>query len=183
MIEAEQQYRDWMLAGLAGDAAAYRKLLDGLARHLRAYFARRVGPSAAEDLVQETLIAMHSRRATYEPSQPLTAWVYGIARYKLIDEYRRTKRHATVPLDEAPELFAHDEVESAGARRDVEKLLAKLPDGKRALVRAIKLDGQSVADVAATSGLSESAVKVTVHRAIKSLGDGLQIEDGDHADG
>ena len=44
----------------------------------------------AEDLVQETLIAMHSRRATYEPSQPLTAWVYGIARYKLIDEYRRT---------------------------------------------------------------------------------------------
>ena len=123
---------------------------------------------------------MHSRRATYEPSQPLTAWVYGIARYKLIDEYRRSKRHATVPLDEAPELFAHDEVESAGARRDVEKLLAKLPDGKRALVRAIKLDGQSVADVAATSGLSESAVKVTVHRAIKSLNEEVG---GDHADG
>ncbi len=128
VIEAEGQYREWMLAGLAGDTGAYRKLLAALGGHLRAYFARRVGPSAAEDLVQETLIAMHSRRATYEPSQPLTAWVYGIARYKLIDEYRRTRRRASVPLDEAPELFAADAVESAGAKRDVEKLLATLPE-------------------------------------------------------
>ena len=171
MIEAEAQYRDWMLAGLAGDAIAYRRLLAALSGHLRSYFARRVGPSAAEDLVQETLIAIHTRRATYEPGLPLTAWVYGIARYKLIDEYRREKRRATVPLDEAPELFAHDEAESAGARRDVEKLLAKLPEGKRALVRAIKLEGQSVSETAAKAGLSESAVKVSVHRALKSLND------------
>ena len=67
------------------------RLLAALGGHLRAYFARRVGPAAAEDLVQETLIAMHAKRATYDPSQPLTAWVYGIARYKLIDEYRRDK--------------------------------------------------------------------------------------------
>jgi RNA polymerase sigma-70 factor (ECF subfamily) len=178
VIEAEGQYREWMLAGLAGDAGAYRKLLAALGGHLRAYFARRVGPSAAEDLVQETLIAMHSRRATYEPSQPLTAWVYGIARYKLIDEYRRTRRRASVPLDEAPDLFAADAVESAGAKRDVEKLLATLPEGKRALVRAIKLDGASVAEAAAASGLSESAVKVTVHRAIKSLGEDVTRDEG-----
>jgi RNA polymerase sigma-70 factor (ECF subfamily) len=178
VIEAEGQYREWMLAGLAGDTGAYRKLLAALGGHLRAYFARRVGPSAAEDLVQETLIAMHSRRATYEPSQPLTAWVYGIARYKLIDEYRRTRRRASVPLDEAPELFAADAVESAGAKRDVEKLLATLPEGKRALVRAIKLDGASVAEAAAASGLSESAVKVTVHRAIKSLGEDVTRDEG-----
>ena len=176
MIEAEAQYRDWMLAGLAGDAGAYRRLLAALSGHLRSFFARRVGPNAAEDLVQETLIAIHTKRETYEPSLPLTAWVYGIARYKLIDEYRREKRKATVPLDEAPELFARDEVESAGARRDVEKLLAKLPEGKRALVRAIKLDGLSVAEVAAKTGMSESAVKVSVHRALKSLSENV---DGD----
>src|SRR5271163_1621294 len=117
-------------------------LLGGLARHLRSYYARRVDPAAAEDAVQETLIAIHSRRATYDPSQPLTAWVYGIARYKLIDEYRRSKRRATVPLDEAGALFAADEAEAAGARRDVEKLLAKLPAAKRKLVREVKLDGR-----------------------------------------
>lgn len=171
MVEAEAQLREWMLAGLAGDAAAYRRLLTALSGHLRAYFSRRVGPALAEDLVQETLIAMHTKRATYMPSQPLTAWVHGIARYKLIDEYRRSKRRATVPLDETAELFAADEAESAGARRDVEKLLAKLPEGKRALVRAVKLDGDSIAETAAASGLSEGAVKVAVHRAVKSLND------------
>lgn len=179
MIAAEAQYRGWMLAGLAGDAAAYRRLLAALTGHLRAYYTRRVGPSAAEDLVQETLIAMHTRRATYDPSQPFTAWVYGIARYKLIDEYRRERRRAAVPLDEAPELFAHDEAAAATAKRDVEKLLAKLPEAKRKLIQATRIDGQSVADTAIAAGLSESAVKVTVHRALKALGEDLQKGGGD----
>ena len=160
-----------MLAGLAGDAAAYRRLLAALTGHLRAYYVRRVGHGTAEDLVQETLIAMHTRRATYDPNQPFTAWVYGIARYKLIDEYRRDKRRAAVPLDEAPELFAHDEAEAASARRDVEKLLAKLPEAKRKLIQATRIEGLSVAEAASASGMSESAVKVAVHRALKSLGE------------
>lgn len=180
MIPQEAQYRDWMLAALAGDAAAYRSLLSGLTRHLRGYYARRLGPAAAEDVVQETLIAIHTRRATYDPQRPFTAWVYGIARYKLVDEYRRNKRAAAVPLDEAGELFTEDEAQAAIARRDVEKLLAKLPAAKRDLVREIKLEGHSIADTAARTGMSEAAVKVTVHRALKSLGEEL----GDsHADG
>ena len=173
MIAAEAQYRDWMVAGLAGDADAYRRLLAALTKHLRAYYVRRVGPATAEDLVQETLIGIHSRRATYDPAQPFTAWVYGIARYKLIDEFRRVKRRASVPLDEAPELFANDAAEASTARRDVQKLLDRLPEAKRRLVQEIKLDGLSVADVAIRTGMSESAVKVSVHRAIKSLGEDL----------
>jgi RNA polymerase sigma-70 factor (ECF subfamily) len=162
-----------MIAGLAGDADAYRRLLAALTKHLRAYYTRRVGPATAEDLVQETLIAIHGRRATYDTGLPFTAWVYGIARYKLIDEFRRAKRHAAVPLDDAPELFAHDDAEASAARRDVQKLLDRLPEAKRRLVQDIKLDGVSVADVAARTGMSETAVKVSVHRAIKSLGEEL----------
>ncbi|HKU54429.1 MAG TPA: sigma-70 family RNA polymerase sigma factor, partial [Rhizomicrobium sp.] len=116
------------------------------------------------------------------PHMPFTAWVYGIARYKLIDEYRRHKRRATVPLDEANELFSHDEAGEAMARRDVSKLLAKLPPAKRQLVADIKLDGVSVAEAAQRTGLSESAVKVTVHRAIKSLGEDVNREGQDDAD-
>lgn len=183
MIAHEAQYRDWMLAALAGDAAAYRMLLSGLTRHLRSYYTRRLDNGAAEDAVQETLIAIHARRATYDPALPFTAWVYGIARYKLIDEYRRSKRRATVPLDEASELFGHDDSADAIARRDVRKLLDKLPEAKRRLVQDIKLDGVSIADAAARTGLSESAVKVTVHRAIKSLGDDLgEGQEGRDAD-
>ena len=169
MIAEEGQYRAWMMAAQRGDNAAYRALLNALGGHLRAYYRRRVGPSDAEDLVQETLIAMHSRRATYDPSQPFTAWVYGIARYKLIDEYRRSKRRASVPLDGIPELFASDEAEAASAKRDVEKLLATLPKARADLVRSAKIEGLSTEEVAARTGMSESAVKVGVHRAIKTL--------------
>lgn len=179
MIAQEAQYRAWMLAALAGDQAAYRMLLQALTRHLRSYYARRLDNGAAEDAVQETLIAIHTRRATYDPSLPLTAWVHGIARYKLIDEYRRHKRRAAVPLDDAPDLFAHDETAEQIARRDVDKLLDKLPPAKRQLVKDIKLDGVSVAEASARTGLSESAVKVSVHRAIKSLGEGLEDRDAD----
>ena len=149
MIAQEAQYRDWMVAALAGDATNYRMLLTALTRHLRSYFSRRLSDSGGvEDAVQETLIAIHTRRATYDPSLPFTAWVYGIARYKLIDEYRRAKRRATVSLDEAADLFCHDETEAAAARRDVSKLLAKLPASKRRLVEQIKLEGTSVAETA-----------------------------------
>jgi RNA polymerase sigma-70 factor (ECF subfamily) len=120
-------------------------------------------------LVQETLIAIHAKRATYDPALPFTAWVHGIARYKLIDAWRRDKRRATVSLEDAPDLFAHDAAEAAGAKRDVEKLLARLPPQKRDLVRAVKLEGRSIAEQAHATGLSETVVKVTVHRAVKSL--------------
>jgi RNA polymerase sigma-70 factor, ECF subfamily len=177
LIAQEVQYRDWMLASLMGDAGAYRKLLEGLTRHLRSYYARRLDPATAEDAVQETLIAIHTRRTSYDPALPFTAWVYGIARYKLIDEYRRHKRRATVPLDEAADLFGHDDAAEAIARRDVGKLLDKLPPAKRQLVKDIKLDGVSVAEAARRTGMSESSVKVTVHRALKSLGEDLRAND------
>jgi RNA polymerase sigma-70 factor (ECF subfamily) len=172
LIADEAKLKALMLAGLAGDATAYRMLLSALGGHLRAYYRRRVGDDA-EDLVQETLIAMHTRRGTYDPAQPFTAWVYGIARYKLIDEYRRSKRRAAVPLDEASDLFSADESESIGAKRDVEKLLTRLPPARRELVRGVKIDGLSTAEAAARHGISESAVKVGVHRALKTLG--LQV--------
>jgi len=179
LIAQEAQYREWMLAALTGDAVAYRMLLGGLTRHLRGYYTRRLYLAVAEDAVQETLIAIHTRRATYDPALPFTAWVYGIARYKLLDEYRRAKRRETVPLDEVGTLFAVDESEAASAKRDVEKLLSKLPKTKRNLVRDVKLDGRSISEVAAKTGMSEAAVKVTLHRAIKSLGDELGGGDAD----
>jgi len=179
LISEETRYRGLMLLSLEGDNAAYRTLLNDLTRHLRGYYQRRLSLEAAEDLVQDVLLGIHTRRQTYDPSQPFTAWVYGIARYKLIDEFRRIKRRASVPLDEAKELFAADETSAAIAKRDVEKLIAKLPPDKRHLLTSVKLDGKSVADVAKDANMSEGAVKVAVHRSLKSLSDDLG---GDYAD-
>src|SRR5882724_5153160 len=104
-----------MIAGLGGDAAAYRGLLDRLSRRLRAYYKgqfARVGRSAteAEDLVQEALLAIHVQRHTYDRTEPLTPWRYAIARYKLIDHLRTTSSQLTdAPIERAAELFAQDD--------------------------------------------------------------------------
>ncbi|MEO7027135.1 MAG: sigma-70 family RNA polymerase sigma factor [Caulobacteraceae bacterium] len=171
MAGTETGLKALMLAGLAGDNGAHGALLTGLANHLRAFFRRRLGAGAdeAEDLVQETLIAIHLKRGVYDPSAPLTPWVYGIARYKLLDHFRRTKTRRQVPLDDAGELFAHENPEEGGVRHDVDRLLERLPARQRALLRDVKLSGYSMAEAAERGEMSETAAKVAVHRAMKRL--------------
>lgn len=171
----EPELRALMLAGLDGDAAAHRTLLSRLSVHLRAYFKRRLarigrGPTDAEDLLQETLIALHTRRQTYERSQLVTPWVYAIAHYRLVDYLRRTKASIEdVPVEDAPELFADDDATAVDSRLDLNKLMARLAPKTRRAIEMVKLDGLSVQEAAARSGMSESAVKVSVHRGLRAL--------------
>jgi len=164
-----------MLAGLDGDAASHKALLKRLSAYLRAYFKGQLmragrGPAEAEDLVQETLIALHTRRHTYDRSQLLTPWVYAIARYKLIDYLRRTKVAARdVPVEEAYDVFADDDASSVESGLDLEKLLARLAPKTRQAIQFVKLDGLSVSEAAARSGMSQSAIKVSVHRGLRAL--------------
>lgn len=164
-----------MVAGLDGDAAAYRSLLDRLSRHLRAYYKgrlARIGRSAteAEDLVQEALLAIHTQRHTYDPGEPLTPWVYAIARCKLIDHLRATKASVDdVPIEDAGEITARDDRIGAESAHDLHKLLSALPDQMRRAMQCVKLDGLSVAEAARRCSMSESAVKINVHRGLRAL--------------
>ena len=170
MIPQEAQYREWMLASLQGDASQYRMLLAELTRHLRGYYARRLGVDAAEDAVQETLIAIHTRRHTYDRDQPFTPWLYGIARYKLLDFLRRSRAAtADVPIEDASAVVAHDEVGGVESTVDVEKMLATLPPKMSWAIRHVKLEGLSVNEAATRTGMSPSAIKVSVHRGLKAL--------------
>jgi len=185
METSEGELRALMVAGLDGDAGAYRALLGDLRTRLNSYFSRRLRRDAddVEDLVQDTLIAIHTRRDTYDRGQALTPWVYAIARYKLIDHYRRGGRRVFVPLDDAAsELRVEDHASAVGARRDVEKALATLPERARALLRDLKLDELSVAEAASRAGMSEGAVKVASHRALKTLMDRFAGGGGDGHD-
>ena len=169
----ETRLRDQLLAGLQGDAAAYRRFLGALAAHLRAFFRRRLfhQPDEVEDLVQETLLAIHSQRHTYRPDLPLTAWVHTIARYKLVDLLRSRSRREALhdPLDDHPGLFAAADLDAADARRDVGTLLASLPAKQRRAIYMTKVEGASTAEAAASMGMSEVAIKVSVHRGLKAL--------------
>lgn len=173
MIAAEHRLRALLLRGLAGEETAYRAFLLELSAHLRAFFRKRLVhlPDDVEDLVQETLLAVHNQRHTYEAEQPLTAWVHGIARYKFADLFRRRAGNDALndPLDEESALFAASDAEARDARRDIAKLLERLPDRQRLPIVHVKLEGLSVAATAQLTGMSESAVKVGVHRGLKAL--------------
>ena len=176
--EVEGELRQLFVRALEGDAVAYHACLRRLGAHLRAYVGRRLygWPDEVEDLVQECLLAMHNQRHTYQPDQPLTAWVHAIARHKIIDLLRAKAGREALhdPLDDELAVFA-DSVEDAGnARRDVAGLLATLPDRHRLPIVHVKLEGRSVAETAQLTGMSESAVKVGIHRGLKALAARLQ---------
>lgn len=173
MSVSEGRLRDLIVRGNAGDNAAYHAFLKELSAHLRSFFRRRLVslPDEVEDLVQETLLAVHNHRHTYDADQPLTAWVHAIARYKLADMLRRRMGREMLndPLDDETDVLAASDAEAADARGDIAKLLELLPERQRVPIQSVKLDGLSVVETARATGMSESAVKVGVHRGLKAL--------------
>ena len=170
----ESDLKPLWLRAQAGDEAAYREVLSRIAVRLRRYFARRLFalPDDVEDLVQETLLALHQRRGTYEPGLTVAAWVYAIARHKMVDLLRRRGRREALnePLDD----LAEDQLLTAApdqqlTRRDLSLLLATLPPAQRLAIVLTRIEGLSVAEAAQRGGVSVSALKVQVHRGLKRL--------------
>jgi RNA polymerase sigma-70 factor, ECF subfamily len=163
----------------AGDEAAYRAALEAIAARLRGYFARRLlsVPHEVEDLVQETLLALHLRRGTHDAALAVSNWVYAIARHKLVDLWRRRGRREALhePLDETGNLHAPMREELA-VRRDLEALLAALPEPQRLAITLMKIEGLSAAEAAQRSGVSVTALKVRVHRGLKRLAGVVRTE-------
>ena len=128
-------------------------------------------PNDVEDLVQESLLAIHNKRHTYDQKQPLGAWVHAIAKYKLVDflRGRGIRESLNDSTEDISELFAYSDVEVAEAQRDILKLLDQLPEKQRMPIIHTKLEGLSVEEAARKMGMSESAIKVGVHRGLKKL--------------
>lgn len=167
----EAHLRALILKGLAGDQNAHRAFLMEAAGLLRGYFRNRLrgAPEDAEDLVQETLVALHTRRDTYDPNYPLTAWMYAIARYRLIDHLRRAKHRAHASLDDLDIGEPDADYNASDARRDVGVLLDRLPEKQRTAIRLVKLEEKSVREASSLTGLSESDIKISIHRGLKTL--------------
>lgn len=172
----EETWKAWMLASLAGDAACYRQLLSALKPWLTAYFRKRLPHGDFDDLTQMTLLALHEKRHTFDPSARFMPWLVAVARHKLIDWVRKHRRHIHVELDE--ELVASDEADTGLAARDVAALMAHLSPDQAEALRLHKLMDLSVDEVSAKTGKSASSIKVLVHRGLKKL----QLLVGQNAD-
>src|SRR5260370_30892707 len=106
---AEDRARDaMMVAAQGGDAASYHRLLSEVAAWLRRYYARRLPPAMIDDAIQETLIAIHEKRHTYDPARPFGALLAAIARYKWIDALRALQTKPTEALDHDIPLADHE---------------------------------------------------------------------------
>lgn len=169
----ESQLRRLAVEAQRGNDAAYERFLYEVAALVRGFLRRRLArlPDDVEDLVQETLLAVHNQRHTYDPRQPVTAWLHAIARYKLVDLLRRRARSDALhdPIEEVDEFLLVSDTQEGGVQRDLDKLLAALPDKQRLPIVLMKIEGLSVVETARRTGLSESAVKVGVHRGLKAL--------------
>jgi RNA polymerase sigma factor (sigma-70 family) len=176
--EHELRWAEAMRAERRGDAMAYERMLKEIAAALRRSLSPRLvraglGAHEAEDLVQEILIGLHSKRHTWDTARPFLPWLHAITRYKLIDftrhRRRETRGRVDLPLEDWLEIVGSSGDEAYPSTQELDRHLAVLPESQRKIVRAIAVEGASVRNVAQACATSEGAVRVAIHRAIKRL--------------
>jgi len=161
-----------MPVGVDGFAAFYRETLP----RLYGYFVARCGGdvAVAEDLTQETYVAFVRQLRDEREIASAAAWLFGIARHKLVDHYRRQRRLEAIgePWDaraaEALPAPVSDPIAEASAER-VAEAMARLPESQRIVVALRELDGLAVGEVAAALGKSVHAVESLLARARVNL--------------
>lgn len=167
MIADEATLARLMAMAQAGDRIAYATLLESCQRWLRRYFARRIGPCQLDDLVQDTLLSLHRKRASYDPARPFLPWLAAIARYRWVDHLRKIYRADETELDDS--FAAEPDEPGISARISLEALLKHLPRTQVTAIEMVKIEGLSVREASQASGQSESLIKVNIHRGIKRL--------------
>lgn len=166
----ERELADLLRAAIAGDERAYATFLARTASLVRAYVRGKIshGGVDPEDVVQEVLLAIHLKRHTWMPEAAVMPWVYAIARFKLIDAFRRRGRRVEIDVDDIAETYAQPEVETV-SERDIGRALETLAPGQRSVVAAISVEGKSVEETARTFGMNEAAVRVSLHRGLAAI--------------
>jgi RNA polymerase sigma-70 factor (ECF subfamily) len=157
-----------MAQAQSGDAQAYRTVLDVARRWLVRFYSGRVAPQVVDDLIQETLVSVHSKRATFDPTRPFLPWLAAIARFRWVDHLRSYYRQAEDELSDT--LATQDAFDDAViAEVSVDRMLAQLSAAQADVIRLVKIHGLSITEAAQQTGQSESLVKVNIHRGLKRL--------------
>ena len=184
-ITGDRRFTMLMQAAQNGDGNAYLLLLSEVTPLLRRVVhgqRRFLQPADVEDIVQDILVSLHSVRATYDPNRPFLPWLLAIARNRIMDAARRYGRREANELSvaEYPETFLDDRTntpdDTYGDPEALKGALAQLPRGQREAVEMLKLREMSLKEASAASGMSIAALKVAVHRGMKTLRKTLSIE-------
>mgnify|MGYP000117849295 CR=1 FL=1 len=174
-----EDWSDLMRAANTGDRAAYHRLLTLMTPVLRGIVrARAAGMDVdwCEDVVQETLLAIHLKRATWDEALPLRPWAYAIARHKLVDAFRRRGRAVHLPVEDFAETLESAPEPDPTERRDAAVLIGRLPERDAALMRCLALEGRDSEECGGRLGLKPGALRVALPRALQRLAR-LRLED------
>lgn len=168
MIADEATLARLMAASQKGDKAAYNVLLSEASMWLERYFRRRVPPHQLDDLVQDVMLALHNKRASYDPTRPFLPWLSAIARYRWVDHLRKVYKHEADLLEDG-DAFEDSEEDVIEARVSLERLFVHLPDKQAEVIELVRIEGHSIREASEMTGQSESLVKVNIHRGLKKL--------------
>ena len=155
-----------------GDARAYAAFLGAITPIVRGVARGRgagLGQDVIEDIVQETLLAIHQKRHTWREDMPVRPWLYAIVRYKVVDAFRARGHRVHLPIEDFAEILPAEAGEDPLERRDAERLIDALDPRSARIVRAIGFEGASIAQTSAALDMTEGAVRVALHRALKRL--------------
>lgn len=168
--EDEAELNRLMRAAIAGDERAYGDFLQRAACLVRGFVRRKIlqGGLDPEDIVQETLLAIHLKRHTWRQEASVTPWIHAIAKYKLIDAFRRRGRRMEIDIDEISDTLSLPEAESV-SDQEIARALGTLAPGQRSVVAAVSVDGRSIRETARNLGMSETAVRVALHRGLAAI--------------
>jgi RNA polymerase sigma-70 factor (ECF subfamily) len=181
MPASEEELSAMMRAAISGDTRAYRDFLAAVLPILRVLTRRNLArygsfEADAEDIVQETLLAIHLKRYTWDSNRPIRSWIAAIARNKLIDALRRRSsqtKFIVKAMEDLPDIEGlPDSVncpESVADRHELDRMLERLSERQRDIVRSLSLNGASVRETAQRLAMSEGAVRVSLHRALATL--------------
>ena len=179
--EHDRQLSSLMRKAQDGDQSAYASLLREVLPILKRVVQARLGflpVMDREDLVQDILMSLHAARATYDPARPFRPWLMTIAHNRMVDQARRNSRRKAneVAVDEYPTDVADADAaaDRYGDPEELRRAIRVLPKGQRSAIELLKLREMSLKEAAEASRTSISALKVSVHRAIKTLRTSLQ---------
>ncbi|MEC7274481.1 MAG: sigma-70 family RNA polymerase sigma factor [Verrucomicrobiota bacterium] len=152
-----------------GDQSAFAEIVERWQGRLINFFYRSTGNRAdAEDLTQETFIELNRAAYRYCSQGSFKAFIFPLARRRLIDSYRKKSRRPIEYIDPTESLMQY-QCETIDHSREIEEMfhraLSTLPDTQRSAILLLQQQGLSYEEIALSLGASQSAVKTWIHRA------------------
>lgn len=155
-----------------GDGAAFGRFLLAVTPTLRTVIRRRgdgLPVDQHEDILQEVLLAIHLKRQTWRRDAPLRPWLYALARYKVVDAFRRRGASIDLPIEDFADVLPAENAAVPLVSRDAEVMLALIDPRSATLVRSVALDGKTAEEAGESLGLTPGAARVSLHRAMRRL--------------